>query len=239
MHPVILYQMGKVGSSSLKATLEHYEFKSLHIHRYYFRNNERPTNLKRLIVKARHNTKLNSLLKSKKVKVITLYRDPLPRNISSFFQNLDVYFTKKEMKNLNYEKLKQKFNTSFRFHNTPNNWFDIELKRKLDIDVFEFPFDKEKGYSIIKKGNIELLVCTTSKINTLEKEFAQFLELDEFKLINKNVGNNKWYRDLYKEFKDKYKPSEEILSKLYESKTINHFYLASIIKTMRNKWLDN
>jgi len=239
MTSVILYQMGKVGSSSLKGTLNHYKFKSLHIHRYFWTNNERPVSLMPFLLKLKQNRILKKLLKAEKVKVITFYRDPLPRNISSFFQNLDIYFSKKERKNLSYEILKHKFNSSFRFHDTPNNWFDLELKRKLNLDIFEIPFDKEKGFVIIKKGSVEVFVCITNKLNTLENELAEFLEVDEFKLLSKNIGEEKWYRKHYKEFREKYKPTQEMLDQLYKSKTINYFFTPNQIETLRNKWLDD
>lgn len=230
--------MGKVGSSSLRGTLDRYKFRSLHIHRYYFSNNERPPiNPKPLWWKLKYNTTLERFLKADKVKVITFYRDPLPRNISSFFQNLDIYFSRRERRRLTFEILEKKFNESFRFHNTPNNWFDFELKRKLGIDIFETPFDKERGFTIIKKNNIELFVCITNKISSLEGELASFLEIEEFKLISENVAENKWYKDLYKEFKKKYKPSEEMLETLYSSKTINHFFSPKTIEALKNKWL--
>ena len=129
MCAVIIYQMGKVGSSTLKESLAQKNISALHIHRYYFSNNEKPINLRRLIHKLKSNFTFNKLIKKEKIKIITLYRDPLSRNISSFFQNLDVYFTKSEMENLTFKKLENKFNSASNLIETPSNWFDIEFNK--------------------------------------------------------------------------------------------------------------
>ncbi|WP_417558838.1 putative capsular polysaccharide synthesis family protein [Mesoflavibacter zeaxanthinifaciens] len=239
MTPVIVYQMGKVGSSTLKNSLEENDIPALHIHRYFFKNTERPNTLKLLPHKLKNRVVFNRFLKGDKVKIITFYRDPLSRNISSFFQNLDVYFKTSEFENLDYKILEERFNKAINLHDTPNNWFDLEFKKKLNIDVFKYPFNKQKGYTLISKGNIEVFLCVTNKINHLETELGDFLELDDFKLNNSNIGDKKWYKDLYIEFKERYKPTTKMLDTLYGSNTINHFYNDDEINRMKSRWLQS
>lgn len=239
MTPVIVYQMGKVGSSTLKNSLEENNIPALHIHRYFFKNTERPNTLKLLPHKLKNRVIFNRFLKGDKVKIITFYRDPLSRNISSFFQNLDVYFKTSEFENLDYKILEERFNKAINLHDTPNNWFDLEFKNKLNIDVFKHPFNKQKGYTLISKGNIEVFLCVTNKINHLETELGDFLELDNFKLNNSNIGDKKWYKDLYIEFKERYKPTTKMLDTLYDSNTINHFYNDDEINRMKSRWLQS
>ncbi|WP_223032322.1 putative capsular polysaccharide synthesis family protein [Hanstruepera marina] len=237
MNPVIVYQMGKVGSSTLKKSLEENNIPALHIHRFFFTDLERPMKLKLLPHKLKNRSTFNKFLKGEKVKIITFYRDPLSRNISSFFQNLDVYFKRSELKNLDYSILEERFNKAHKIHNTPNNWFDLEFNKRLGINIFNFPFEKEKGYSIINKDNIQVFLCVTDKINHLEKELGGFLEIQDFKLNNSNIGDKKWYKDLYKEFKNKYKPTHQMLDKLYDSNIIKHFYNKEEIFDMKKPWL--
>lgn len=239
MTPVIVYQMGKVGSSTLKNSLEENNIPALHIHRYFFKNTERPNTLKLLPHKLKNRVVFNRFSKGDKVKIITFYRDPLSRNISSFFQNLDVYFKTSEFESLDYKILEERFNKAINLHDTPNNWFDLEFKKKLNIDVFKYPFNKQKGYTLISKGNIEVFLCVTNKINHLETELGDFLELDDFKLNNSNIGDKKWYKDLYIEFKERYKPTTKMLDTLYGSNTINHFYNDDEINRMKSRWLQS
>jgi hypothetical protein len=155
MQTVILYQMGKVGSSSLKESLIQNNIKTLHIHRYYFRTTERALDIKHFILKLRKNFTYNFYIRRKKVKIISFYRDPLARNISSFFQNLDMYFSKNELKNLSYEQLEEKFNNADNIHETPNNWFDLEFNTKLKVDIYQHPINKTKGFTVFSKKNLD------------------------------------------------------------------------------------
>ncbi len=240
MVPVMLYQMGKVGSSTLKHSLNKFNVDNMHVHRFYFSHKERPLSIKDRLQKLKHNYLMNKFLNNKKqeFKIITFYRDPLPRNISSFFQNLEYYFTSKELAHLDYETLVKAFNNSNQIHETPNNWFDLEFKRKTGIDIFKHPFDKEKGYSVIKNGHVSVFVCTTNNINNLESELGAFLDIPKFKIYNDNVGDQKWYKDLYAEFKKNYQPSKAMIDSLYNSNTIHHFYSENEIHKLKNKWLN-
>lgn len=143
------------------------------------------------------------------------------------------------LKTLDYKILEERFNKAINLHDTPNNWFDLEFKNKLNIDVFKHPFNKQKGYTLISKGNIEVFLCVTNKINHLETELGDFLELDNFKLNNSNIGDKKWYKDLYIEFKERYKPTTKMLDTLYGSNTINHFYNDDEINRMKSRWLQS
>lgn len=232
--------MGKVGSSTLKHSLNMFNVDNMHVHRFYFSDKERPLSIKDKLQKFKHNFLMNKFLSNKdqEFKIITFYRDPLSRNISSFFQNLEYYFKPQELKNLNYETLVEKFNKSYQIHETPNNWFDLEFKRKTGIDVFKHPFDKEKGYSVITKGHVSVFLCTTNNINNLESELGEFLEIPDFKIHNDNVGDQKWYKDLYAEFKKNYQPSKEMVNSLYDSATIHHFFSNEKIHKLKNKWLN-
>ena len=42
------------------------------------------------------------------------------------------------------------------------------MKEVFGIDVFAYPFDAEKGYTLIKEGNIELLLMKMEKLSELE-----------------------------------------------------------------------
>ena len=236
--PVVIYQMGKVGSISIRDSLRQFHLNPLHLHRYYWTNNERNLSPRHLFWKTKYNITLDSYLKKDKVKIITIFRDPLSRNISSYFENLDVYFSKKEMKHLDFDTLKDTFNNDFRFHITPNTWFDQELYRKTGINIFDKAFQQTEGYVTIEKENISLFACTTDKINALEKELGEFLNISNFKIQHENSGTDKWYSDLYKEFKNRYKPSEDMLNLLYDSDTIKYFYSAKSINKLRSKWLE-
>ena len=83
-HPVILYQMGKVGSSTLEYSINSIFSPTLHIHRYFFDSHEtRGSFFQYYLKRIKHRILFNYYLKNPNVRIITLYRDPLSRNISS------------------------------------------------------------------------------------------------------------------------------------------------------------
>jgi len=94
---IIVYQMGKVGSRSVFESLKESGVKPIfHVHRMIPSNIERVKNGYRKRNVTPLNERIgpilyNKILKSKrKAKIITLIREPLGRNISAFFQNLQI-----------------------------------------------------------------------------------------------------------------------------------------------------
>ena len=160
----------------------------------------------------------------------------MPRNISSFFQNLEEYFNKKQLNSLNFYLLREKFNSLERIHKTPNEWFFSEFLRKTGINILNFPFDKENGYIIIKHRSVEYFVCTLEMLNSLDAKIANLINNEDFRLINENQGHVKWYSDLYNEFKIQYSPSEYMLGMLYDSEITRYFYDSDTINRFKNSW---
>ena len=237
---VLIYQMGKVGSTSLIKSILDFKIQPIQIHRLFFTNNEVKLNIRRIIVKLKMHLDIfiHQYILRKRIKIITGYRDPMARNVSTFFQHLNRNYSKKEIASINYKELIDDFSHST-FFDTPNNWFDIELKRKFGIDILKNSFDKEKGYSIITNKKVDVFVYRLDKLNQLEEEIGMFLNIKNFKLTGANIGSEKSYAQLYIDFKKNYTPSDTLIKKLYTSKTINHFYSSKDIELLKNKWIKN
>lgn len=231
--------MGKVGSSTIKNSLKHLGVPTLHIHRYYFDSFETNEGLLALLRKIKMRFLYNYYIKNKNAKVITLFRDPLSRNISSFFQNLNFYFKRNQLINLDFNMLRDKFNKLERIHKTPNDWFFSEFLKKTGIDILKHQFDKNKGYIVIKHKKVEYFICTLESLNSLECVIADFIRNKDFRLINENEGHAKWYSNLYNEFKIRYSPSKEMIEALYHCKTTNYFYDKDSINNFKAKWNKN
>ena len=68
-----------------------------------------------------------------------------------------------------------------------SNHLDEIYKEILGVDIFDYSFDKEKGYSIIKKGNLEILIYTLESLSAIgEEAISSFLGIPNFKLIRAN-----------------------------------------------------
>lgn len=240
---VIIYQMGKVGSSSIKNGLNSIGVNSLHVHSFFedvvvkqFQNYScAKINSKRTGENLRRRLKfffLRTSIKNSKspVKIITLVREPISCSISRYFQDIHIPLFEFPLDNKKSSRLsdgihalvkdfKQRFSYDYVL-----TWYDEEFKRFLDVDVYQHDFDKDKGYCVINKDNYNIMVIQMEKLNSLENEIKEFLGNAEFKIINNNVGERKWYSSIYNEFKDSFSVNEKEMNELYNSKYMTHFY---------------
>lgn len=226
---IIIYQMGKVGSSSLENSIKG----SIHTHMFFGNSpchvhlRQRRSGIKKYSGKIGDAIKVTALKRRKIIKIITPIRDPADRNISMFFQDLAhwIYFhTGKGNHDSRFEGddyLKTVFKESFD-HEYALNWFDIEFRRLTGIDIYSYPYDKEKGIATINKGKFSVLVLDSNKIEDnipLIEEFAQ----QKITLKNTNTAERKWYGDIYKKFKSEF-DIEHYREKLKTHKFYKKFY---------------
>jgi len=105
---VLIYQMGKVGSSSIYQSLgKSKRFKPYHIHTLNLEsiNKIKKRSKHKGLKIEKHITDSEFILNKyftnetlqKKLKIITLVREPISRNIAAYFQNLDVYHSDNEL----------------------------------------------------------------------------------------------------------------------------------------------
>lgn len=114
--------------------------------------------------------------------------------------------------------------------------FIYRLKENIGIDITEQPFDKEKGYSIIKKDNVEVFVYQLEKMNDCVKELAEFVGGNFTKLEIGNVAADKWIADSYKQAQKEIKIPKENLEKWLSEPFIQHFYSEEDIQKFKLRW---
>lgn len=252
-----LYQPGKVGSVTIH---ESNSLKDCHLHSLAYAFNEGGKVPDMCI-------SLIDQIKKKQVKIVTGVREPISRDISVLFQTtdfdiwplmrwgsstlylfgdytknskLDIQALKKRIcvweKSLNYTfgKISEEIikNKSDEF-----SWFDYEIKALFDVDIYDYPFDREKGYALIQKDNISILVYKCEKLNQIENVIKDFLEEPEFKIRCANQGEQKVYSYVYKEFKKAVKLNRQYFDYYYsDNPRIRHFYTDSEIEQFKNKW---
>lgn len=232
--PLLVYQMGKVASSSIYGSLKQcYQGMVFHTHVF--------DDLKETDLYLQH---LYQVTKRKQLKplVISLVREPIGRNVSAFFQNFkretnielssNSQFTNDELGSLFIEK--------FQEHDIPKKWFDNNIKKNFEIDIFDKPFPMQ-GWQIYNSEKANLLVIK-SEIEDSEKERAiiEFLQLPfEFKLRNFNVSEKKVYSELYRQFKTNVKFSKNYLQSQIETKYFKHFYSEKEALELIKKWSDH
>ncbi len=185
---------------------------------------------------------LKVLYNEKKVKIISLVRDPIARALSDYFYGMEIYgyirdylpirpdiyqaiiaFMEEEVK-------RGDFGYVF-------DWFDLEIKDMFGIDIYQYDFDKEKGYQIICKDNIELLLIKMEKLDECYEAIGQFVEIDDFSLVRNNVGEEKLYKFAYNELKRKIEIPTHIMDFYYHGNAaMDHFYTEREKRGFIKKW---
>ncbi len=252
--PILVYQMGKVGSVTVFYSLRHYLDQPIyHVHRlnpeymlvameYRFRYaiDDRLKEYNRLeiteMLYLRNQIKMGI---DHRWKIITLVRDPLERNISAFFHEIEYWNFSPDFSNgsIDVNEVLGLFLKKHEFHDMPLEWFDLEMKSVFHIDVYDSEFPKERGYHIYHGDNVDLLLIRLENLSSCgEQVISQFLNIEGFKLKNENVANNKDYGEAYKKFKKDVKLPGDYIDKIYSSKYARHFYTDEEIHMFRNKW---
>lgn len=235
-NPIVVYSSTKTASSSIVTSLYKNGLEGSHVHRILDKN-ERP----RVI---RDNYRENFILnknKKQNIKVITLMRDPIARAISWYFEFIYPGFIRHEINrggNIFNDIMELIRRTGVK--ESRNNllyWFDIEIKRVFDIDIYQYDFDREKGYAVIKEGNTEILLLTLENLNQNEEIIGDFLGVKNFKLFNSNLGEQKEYSYLYEEIRQELKVDASIVELHFIcNERIKHFYTDEQIKIFIDKY---
>jgi len=232
---VLVYQMGKVGSTSiyraLKAAYAH-RFELYHTHflnanyalaleeqrQQYgwqpFWVYDKTRMLHQAVVEPNH-----------PLNIITLVRDPISRNISAYFNNLhlvwgipDAY----EQKSL--DELAAGF-WERETHELPVEWIDREFGDVLGVDIYDHPFPHERGMQIFQSGNHNFLIMQLGLSDKLKEEsVCKFLGIDHLKMVRANTADAKAYASTYKRFLHEVEIPEWYVEKMFNSQFACHFF---------------
>jgi Putative capsular polysaccharide synthesis protein len=223
--PVLIYQMGKVGSLSLMKSLAA-SWPGLTIHTHaILRDKERDDKVNYVYRKV--------IRQGAPVFVISPVREPIGRNISAFFQNFerDVGLKYAESQ-FSIEDLIRIFLHHYD-HDVPLRWFDKNFKPLFGMDVFQHDFPSH-GVQALEHKNTKLLLMRCELPDGVKESFVKgFLNLPAFRLQSSNAGAEKDYGSMYKRFKEAFTPPDWYLSKMYESRYFNHFY-----QSQKNAWIE-
>jgi hypothetical protein len=235
--PILVYQMGKVGSSSIRATLRRNEIRPIF---QYHRMN--PQNIQTYVegrggkqkIHEEVGLKLNELIvkPKRRAKVITMVREPVARNVSDFFERFGFFTGKRKDSTIQTDELAQLHRIFLEEypHDEPLIWFDIEMKTMLGVDVFEHPFDKEKGYVRFQHKNYDVLVIKLETPDEIKAQaLSEFLGRDTLDVSIARAAETRVYADLYDQFK-------KTLILPPASQLVTHFYTPAEVEKFRAKW---
>ena len=195
---------------------------------------------------------VSEFIRKSKVNLIIGIRDAVAQNISLMYEDVSMG----RLWDVDQEDVQKVFD-NYIIGNSTENCFYLDLKKRLKSDrlvqdffeqqlepffgvnIYNYPFDKERGYSIYEIGNINIMIYQVEKMNLLEKEIGEFLNIDNFKLKHGNIAEEKWYKDYYNRCKKEIKLTEEYFDSCYSGKYMNHFYSEEDIEKFKRKWVNN
>jgi len=243
--PIVVWQMGKVGSRTVYESIKSLGFANpvFHVHFINPENLIRVQNIYKekglslprhiydgkILLDRYEKTGINGW------KIITIVRELTRITVSSFFENLNLYLndhpdllTKSGNVNIDLARklLSEQFGDFDESKHYVCTWFDMEIKPMIKIDVFRQPFDHDKGYTVIQKNNIDLLILKTELLNsTFPEAISRFLHIDfQPKLKSANISENKSYSAAIKQVRNDLVIPEDALNKIHSSKYMRHFY---------------
>jgi hypothetical protein len=254
--PILVHQMGKVGSRSIVDSLKAMKLDQPIYHTHFLNENSlenagrmlhnfygRHYNVNRwCLYESRFVVKHFLQLNNRKLKIISLVREPIARNISSFFYNIDMFIPNckalYEEGQIHIREITQHFLEKFHEHRLPLTWFDDEIKSVFGIDVFSASACSPKdGVFVYRHGNWDLLIMKTEAINIVAQDaLRHFLQLRYFDLKRSNDSSDKQYSQMYDDFVKSADLPEDYLTTMYESKYSRHFYSSSEIERFKARW---
>lgn len=235
----LVYTMGKVGSSTIYETMfKELPFsKSFHIHflsddwldGYLVGTPYESHNRKAAQAYVQHR-KRNP---GKRLKIISLVRDPIARDISDFFQNyMKEGYPIEDLSVPEIVEIIQK-----RGHGFCLKWFETEFNAYLDINIYECEFDKDRGYSFYHFKNYDLIVIQVEKLNFIFSEaLRELFGFDVACLVRSNESGKKIQPGLYSQIKDEYFLDENTLQQIYSSRYCRHFYSSEDLNAFMDAW---
>ncbi len=105
------------------------------------------------------------------------------------------------------------------------------------INVYRHPFDREKGYTIIKEGHKSLLIYRFEDLSRIfPAAMEDYLGFPGLKLLHTNVGEARSEGRNYAETRESITFSREFLDQVYSSPYCRHFYSGRELESFYRRW---
>lgn len=257
---VLLYQMGKVGSTSTWQSLASSNL-PYSIYKTHFLSDPGIKESREhfgpligepgMLPHAEAVREVRSMLADGKVrtwKIISLVRDPIARDISSFAQL--VHFMQPDLVSprVDVDKVARAASAHFLLWNEATSyqsrWFDNEIRSLFGIDVFSTPFDPLARQLRITVDCVDLLVLRLEDFRShFRRNIAQFLGVDAGE-IRYEYGSSRraenyepaYAEDTYRQILSRVHVPYSAAQRVYASRLARHFYSAAELADFAAIW---
>ena len=171
----------------------------------------------------------------KKVYVIDIYRNPIERKISAFFEKISSYHFNNSEQNINrynVNKVIKRFNNIFPHIANGDHFIDKYGINDLLPEVF--PYNKK--YLLIEKNNIKYIKLRLKDSDEWERILSLIFG-QTICSIRDYQTENKIIKDLYRNFNETYHIPENYLNEIMQNKYFNYYYSDEEKQQYFNKWI--
>ena len=243
--PVLVFTMAKVGSSSVYHSIKKQtNIPCFHIHSLSIEEAlHAKTVCKEKGIYPGSRTPVFLLQKQlleqqRRYKVISLFRNPIERNISAFFEAFEIFMgVPAYLYKGSFEEMEAAFYKNID-HSYCKEWFDKHFKTGTGIDVYKHDFNKEKGYISLQNDLTDVLLLKSNLNDSVKaKLIGDFCGIEHFKINNVNITGAKKEAMLYCDFKSHIRFSQSYLESQLESKYMRHFFTTAEKEALYVKWM--
>jgi hypothetical protein len=249
IRPILIYQMGKVASSSVYESLRkvvdrpvvHLHFLSDTIDKHFAQHRNagvRPLPYHLFLGKALRKCLTSSRVR---VQVITLVRDPIARQLSDLFQNPQFHDYGDALQNCRPEDLTARFIADIDRGDSLNymfDWLDSEIRSVFGVDVFATDFDRQRGWQRYASDTAEVFLA---RVENLDQAFAcglpDFLGIPgPIEQVKANIRHETPAGELYGAMKNALALPDNVLRRVYSHCFCRHFYTDAELEQFIAKW---
>lgn len=169
----------------------------------------------------------------KDVYVINIYRSPIERKISTFFEKIGCYHfntTDQNVNKYNVENIINRFNNIFPYLDTTDHFVD-----KYNINIPE-NFNYIDKYLLVKQNDINYISLRLKDSHIWGTILSKIFGF-EIHIVKDYDSTNKPIKDIYKLFKNKYKIPINFLNDMLSCKYLKYYFSPSELKEYYNEWL--
>ena len=243
--PVIVFQMGKVGSTSVASSFptqgHPVSVQTHHLHRPRIEAAKDWSRTRGLPIRAHFfhadAAARRVVEKGRPFKLITLVREPVGRSVSNFFHNFERFVGVPLAESTHSVEELTEILVAHEHELDEGRWFQREFEPALGVDVYAHPFDHQAGTQVIPSGRGEILVLRLETPDAAkEAAIADFLGEDDFTLATANVGDAKEYGEGYQRFRAHAVLPRDFLLRKLTTPYATHFYSDEERADIRDRW---
>ena len=238
--PLLVYQMGKVGSSSVCDALLAAGLRPLQVHVLGKKSAESRRRFAEQGLPLPYHKYVEQLLQvylrltKQRVKIITLVRDPIARVVSNSYQAGERYDRDTGDATAMVESLTKKLLQANALGYC-YNWFDEEIREVFGMDIVVQAFDRERGHIQLSGQRAEVLVLKLERLDELWPVIGSFVGRD-VAAKRSNIRSQSRDGETYQGVRAALSLPRDHVERLYDHPWMRHFYADQEVAAFIEQW---